>query len=98
VFLSLCYVVVRRILQLAFLRVRSNDFKEYVRVRGCARRTDGVRSNRRNTALAITNGATRSSPRFRSVADLNVPPHLTSGHNSSTQVTREIGGHVSSQV
>jgi len=28
VFLSLCYVVLRRILQFAALRVRSNDFKE----------------------------------------------------------------------
>jgi hypothetical protein len=28
VFLSLCYVVLRRVLQLAALRVRSNDFKE----------------------------------------------------------------------
>ena len=27
-FLSLCYVVLRRILQLAALRLRSNDFKE----------------------------------------------------------------------
>jgi hypothetical protein len=28
VFLALCYVVLQRILQLAVLRVRSNDFKE----------------------------------------------------------------------
>jgi hypothetical protein len=28
VFLSLCYVVLRRVLQLEALRVRSNDFKD----------------------------------------------------------------------
>jgi hypothetical protein len=28
VFLSLCYVVLRRVLQLAALRVRSNEFKD----------------------------------------------------------------------
>jgi hypothetical protein len=94
VFLSLCYVVLRRVLQLAVLRLRSNDLKE-LEIVVLRHELAILRRKSRRPAMTWIDrlflaAASRFVPRARWRSFIVTPATLLAWHRRLTQQARQL--------